>query len=138
MSVPTVVLFENNEPLIKQLKKLDGVTVIPFSQDGEALFSDSDVATFVASLNKKAELLFLINAECNYGKAMRTKLPGIYFFQCLIKEYGSSKKFNYRFYSFLSKEKMIELNPFAIIIENKNFIRLPFNFTTIFMTNGGN
>lgn len=131
----TIAIYENNSYFLKSLKDCLQIAVIPFCPiTTELCFDQENVKNFVNELNDKDDVVFLINIECGYGYEQRSKLLGLYFFQCLIREFGSSQNFNYCFYSFLPIEKMLELNEYAFFIKQNRHKILPFNFKEITST----
>lgn len=127
-----IAIYESNHLLIKALQDKTEHTIVPFVPNlVGSCFTQNDVSVFVQSINNRDDVLFLISLECSYDYQLRSNLLGLYFFQCLIAEFGSSKSFNYCFYSFLPIQKMIELNDYAFFIKPDKHKQLPYNFHEI-------
>lgn len=128
----TLAVYDDNSHFIKSLKDCLQIAVVPFCPATKELcFNQENVRKFLNELSDEDDVLFLINLECGYDYESRSKLLGLYFFQCLIREFGSSQNFNYCFYSFLQIERMIELNEYAFFIKQSRHKTLPFDFKEI-------
>jgi hypothetical protein len=126
-----VVFHESNKLLIESIKKT-GLAVIPFVYENKnSMYTAEDVGNFVRPLKGCSNIVFLINLEAHFSGQQRTDISGLYFYQCMIKEYGGSNKFNHFFYSFLPLGELLKMNSFSFIIKPEKHRQLPFDITSL-------
>jgi hypothetical protein len=121
------VFYDSNKGLIDTLQKKGAEFICFHPEKCGANYSTDDVSRFVSSIEDSGPHLYFINLEPSWEGILRTELSGLYFYQCLLKEYGSSKNFNYIFYSFQSLPNLLKLNNAAIIIRPQMHRQLPFD-----------